>query len=79
MHAYSCRNGHGRILLVGDEVAGDSVNVTTQALARRVCPLCPEHAMPGRGGYCECGAVMWVVGDDGVRVNGVHLLVSGHG
>ncbi len=78
MHPYSCRNGHGRIILVGDQVAGDSVEPATQALARRVCPLCPEHPMPGLGGYCECCAVVWDGAGGGVRVSGVHLLVSGH-
>lgn len=76
MHPYSCRNGHGRILLVGDQVAGESAEAAEAALEKRVCPLCPEHAMPGLGGYCECCAVVWEAGDEGVRVDGVHLLTS---
>lgn len=78
MHPYSCRNGHGRILLVGDQVAGESAGAAMEALTTRVCPLCPEHAMPGRGGYCECCAVVWEVSHDGVRASGVHLLTSEH-
>lgn len=79
MHPYSCRNGHGRIHLVGDQVATDSVEAATEALKRRTCPLCSGHPMPGLGGYCECCAVVWDVSSDGaVRVNGVHLLVSDH-
>ena len=79
MHPYSCRNGHGRILLVGDQVASDSVEAATVALTQRTCPLCPGHAMPGLGGYCECCSVVWdVSGDRAVHVSGVHLLVSDH-
>lgn len=78
MHPYTCRNGHGRILLVGDRVAGESASTAAESLQRRVCPLCPEHAMPGLGGYCDCCAVMWDVNDDGVRASGVHLLTSEH-
>ena len=76
MHPYNCRNGHGRILLVGDQVASESAGTASEALRRRVCPLCPEHSMPGLGGYCECCAVVWEVTDGGVRASGVHLLTS---
>ncbi len=78
MHPYTCRNGHGRILLVGNQVAGDAVDAATKALTQRVCPLCPQHPMPGLGGYCECCAVVWDVTADGIGVSGVHLLVSDH-
>jgi hypothetical protein len=78
MHAYTCRNGHGRILLVGDQVATESAAAAVEALERRECPLCPEHQMPGLGGYCECCAVMWEVADGGVHLSGVHLLTSAH-
>jgi hypothetical protein len=78
MHAYTCRNGHGRILLVGDRVEAGSAPAANDALTRRLCPLCPEHPMPGIGGYCDCCAVMWEAGDEGVRLDGVHLLTSDH-
>jgi hypothetical protein len=76
MHVYSCRNGHGEILLVGDQVATESVAGASDALARRVCPLCPDHSLPGVGGYCECCAVVWDGNETGVHVSGVHLLSS---
>lgn len=76
MHRYACRNGHGEILLVGDQVATESAADARESLNRRVCPLCPDHAMPGVGGYCECCAVVWDVNESGVHVSGVHLLAS---
>ncbi len=78
MHAYTCRNGHGRILLVGDQVARESVDRATHALSDRACPLCPDHRMPGLGGYCECCSALWEANDQGIHVSGVHLLVSDH-
>lgn len=76
MHPYSCRNGHGQILLIGDQVTSESVADARRALAGHSCPLCPEHKMPGLGGYCECCAVLWEVNSEGIHVSGVHLLVS---
>jgi hypothetical protein len=78
MHPYTCRNGHGRILLVGDQVATESAGASAEALMRRVCPLCPEHPMPGVGGYCDCCAILWTIADDRVHLSGVHLLSSDH-